>query len=284
MKKFTLPELDWTKYPKVTIGNRKRYSTATAVSYVNENLILAASFFGKKIYLIDLVGDKIIDEIDTKGNPDLMDYKNGIIVTSDYPYATPNGTASIFKLDNNKITYKETVALPPKTKAHGVGIIDDDNIVITSNSDHNRGCLFINRKTKEIKNFTNFELYPKDIYFTDDRFLIVTSESLPNIGDEVIVKESILYLFDKNSKEKLDELKFIGQTDSLVLNGEDGFITIQSDDALLHFKLKNDKLSFVKMIGGFDFPHGISQYNQKIAVSNYGENSIRIFDLSELIY
>ncbi len=41
--------------PEVTIGNRTRYSTATAVSFINENLLVAAAFNSKKIYLIELL-------------------------------------------------------------------------------------------------------------------------------------------------------------------------------------------------------------------------------------
>ncbi len=39
--------------PKVTIGNRERYSTATGVAFINENLIIAGAFNSKKLYLIE---------------------------------------------------------------------------------------------------------------------------------------------------------------------------------------------------------------------------------------
>jgi hypothetical protein len=98
-----------------------------------------------------------------------------------------------------------------------------------------------------------------------------------------VIKESILYLFNLNTLEKLDEVSFHGQTDSLTLSGEDGFITIQGDDTVLHFKLIDDKLSIVKRIGGFDFPHGIDATETKVAITNYGDNTIRVFELEELI-
>ena len=97
-----------------------------------------------------------------------------------------------------------------------------------------------------------------------------------------MIKESILYAFNKNTFEKIDEVVFHGQTDSIVVNGEDGFITIQGDDTVLHFKFVDNKLSIVKRIGGFSFPHGIDYKNNKVAVTNYGDNTIRIFDVDEL--
>lgn len=272
--------------PEVTVGNRKRFSTATAVSFINENLLVAAAFNSRKIYLIEVLEDKswnILDVYKGNTNPDLLDYKNGMILTSDYPYATPHGYASIYDVVDNKIVPRKQIKLE-NTKAHGAEIIDSNTIIITSNSDHNRGCLFIDVNTgKIIKNFNNMEHYPKDTVVVGDRLLVVTARSLPQIGQTTVIKESILYLFDVNTLEKLDELTFHGQTDSLTLNGEDGFITVQGDDTLVHFKLIDDKLTLVRRIGGFNFPHGIDSIGNRVAVTNYGDNTIRVFELSELV-
>lgn len=272
--------------PEVTVGNRNRYSTATAVSFINENLLVSAAFNSKKIYLIELLEDgthKILDVVKTKNNPDLLDYKDGVILTSDYPYMQPNGHGSLYDLVDNKIVFRKQIVLP-NTKAHGAEIVDDKTIIITSNSDHNVGVLFIDIESHQvIKNLNNMKHYPKDVFIQGDRMLVVCAESLPQIGKTTVIKESILYLFDLNTLEKLDEVSFHGQTDSLTLSGEDGFITIQGDDTVLHFKLIDDKLSIVKRIGGFNFPHGIDSIGNKVAVTNYGDNTIRIFTLEELI-
>jgi hypothetical protein len=273
--------------PEVTVGNRNRYSTATAVSFINENLLVSAAFNSKKIYLIELLEDgthKILDVVKAKNNPDLLDYKDGVILTSDYPYMQANGHASLYDLVDNKIVFRKQIVLP-NIKAHGCEIVDDKTIIITSNSDnHTRGVLFIDIESHQItKIFNDFKHYPKDAFIKGDRILVVCSESLPQIGSTTVIKESILYLFDLNTLEKLDEVSFHGQTDSLTLSGEDGFITIQGDDTVLHFKLIDDKLSIVKRIGGFNFPHGIDTIGNKVAVTNYGDNTIRIFTLEELI-
>jgi hypothetical protein len=272
--------------PEVTIGNRNRYSTATAVSFINENLLVSAAFNSKKIYLIELLEDgthKILDVVKAKNNPDLLDYKDGVILTSDYPYMQPNGHASLYDLVDNKIVFRKQIVVP-NTKVHGCEIVDDKTIIITSNSDHNRGVMFIDIESHQVtKNLNDFKHYPKDAFIQGDRMLVVCAESLPQIGKTTVIKESILYLFDLNTLEKLDEVSFHGQTDSLTLSGEDGFITIQGDDTVLHFKLIDDKLSIVKRIGGFNFPHGIDSIGNKVAVTNYGDNTIRIFTLEELI-
>lgn len=284
MLRIEMPRKELTIAPEVTVGNRNRYSTATAVAFINENLFVSAAFNSKKLYLVEITpeGHNILQEVKTNHSPDLMKYKDGMIVTSDYPFMEPNGHASIYRFIDGKIVFDFEIALI-NTKAHGCEIIDKDNIIITSNSDHNRGILFIDISTGIIKkNFNDFKHYPKDVCIVGDVLFIVCAQSLPQIGKTTVIKESIVYAFDKNTLEKIDEVTFHGQTDSIVVNGEDGFVTIQGDDTVLHFKFVDGKLSIVKRIGGFNFPHGISSIGDKIAVTNYGDNTIRIFTIDEL--
>ena len=135
----------------------------------------------------------------------------------------------------------------------------------------------------DIKHFNNFQHYPKDVCIVGDVLFIVCAASLPQIGQTTVIKESIVYAFDKNTLEKIDEATFHGQTDSIVVNGEDGFITVQGDDTVMHFKFVDNKLHIEKRISGFNFPHGIDYKNNMIAITNYGDNTIRIFDVNELI-
>lgn len=279
-----MPRKELTIAPEVTVGNRTRYSTATAVAFINENLFVSAAFNSRKLYLVEITseGHNILQEVKTKHSPDLMKYKDGVIITSDYPYLEPNGHASLYDFIDGRIVFRKDIPVV-NTKVHGCEIVDKDTVIITSNSDHNRGIIFLNVANGAIKqNFNNIKHYPKDVCIVGDVLFTVCAESLPQIGKTTVIKESILYAFNKNTFEKIDEVVFHGQTDSIVVNGEDGFITIQGDDTVLHFKFVDNKLSIVKRIGGFSFPHGIDYKNNKVAVTNYGDNTIRIFDVDEL--
>jgi hypothetical protein len=271
--------------PEVTVGNRKRYSTATAVAWIDEHKLVSAAFNSRKIYLIELKEDgtsQILDVIKGPYNPDLMDYRNGMVVTSDYPYSDAHGHASVFDVVDNKLVYRKSIKLP-NTKAHGCEIVDDNTVIITSNSDHNKGCLFIDVASGATKKtLTNIDYYPKDAYIKGDRLLVVCAKSLPQIGQTTVIGESVLYLFDLSTFQRLDEVRFHGQTDSLTMDGDDVFITIQGDDTVAHCTLVNDKLSYVGRTGGFNFPHGIDALNGRIAITNYGDNTIRIFTKDEL--
>lgn len=284
MLRIEMPRKELTVAPEVTVGDRKRFSTATAVAFINENLFVSAAFNSKKLYLVEITpeGHNILQEVKTNHSPDLMKYKDGMIVTSDYPYMEPNGHASIYDLIDGKIVFRKEIPLV-NTKAHGCEIVDPSTVIITSNSDHNKGILFIDVESGAIRqNFKDVQHYPKDVCIVGDVLFTVCAASLPQIGKTTVIKESIVYAFNKNTLEKIDEATFHGQTDSIVVNGEDGFITIQGDDTVLHFKFVNNKLSIIKRISGFNFPHGISSIENKIAVTNYGDNTIRIFTIDEL--
>ena len=285
MIKIEMPRKELTIAPEVTVGDRTRFSTATAVAFITDTLFVSAAFNSRKLYLVEITaeGHNILQEVKTRHTPDLMKYKDGVILTSDYPHGEPNGHASIYDFIEGKIVFRKEIALI-NTKAHGCCIIDDKTIIITSNSDDNRGLLFIDvTSNKIIKCFNNFQHYPKDVCIVGDVLFTVCAASLPQIGKTTVIKESIVYAFDKNTLEKIDEATFHGQTDSIVVNGEDGFITIQGDDTVLHFKFVDNKLHIEKRISGFNFPHGVDYKNNRIAITNYGDNTIRIFDVNELI-
>lgn len=287
MLRIEMPRKELTLEPQVTVGNRTRYSTATAVAFINENLFVSAAFNSRKLYLVELTpeGHNILQEVKTRHSPDLMKYKDGMILTSDYPYMEPNGHASIYDFIDGRIVFRKEIVVQ-NTKVHGCEIIDRNNIIVTSNSDHNRGILFYNDANDANgtlkKVFSNLQHYPKDVCIVGDVLFTVCAASLPQIGKTTVIRESILYAFNKDTLQKIDEITFHGQTDSIVVEGEDGYITIQGDDTVLHFKFIDGKLSIVKRIGGFSFPHGISCLNGKIAITNYGDNTIRIYSSSEL--
>lgn len=281
-----MPRQELSIPPKVFCGQRERFSAATDVEFINDELLASIAFNSRTLYQISISPAdntyEIVSQQKVKHAPDTMDYKDGMLVTSDFPYQNPHGYASIYRRENNELKFIKEIQID-NTKAHGATIIDDNNIIITSNSDHNRGLLFIDIRTNKMNNFNNFNLYPKDTCIHDGKLFITCSGSLPLIDKKVKVLDSVLYIFDLATLEKIDEMPFHGQTDSLDFDGEDGFITLQSHDTLLHFKFINNKLNFVRFIDGFYFPHGVSIHNNKVAVTNYGDNSIHVYQKSELV-
>jgi hypothetical protein len=52
---------DLTNFPKVYAGERNRHATATGVKYINNDLLIAAQFLSKKIFLIDVNNWEILN-------------------------------------------------------------------------------------------------------------------------------------------------------------------------------------------------------------------------------
>jgi hypothetical protein len=283
--RYFLPNFDTSKFNKVFVGNRNRYATATAVCFVDENKILVASFLNKTIYLIQLLENnyQILDKIEIYEYPDLMDYKNGMIITANMPNTNINSsTLSILKLENDKIIFDKNIQLN-KIIPHGVRIVDNNNFIITCTNDINRGIFFVNYENGVENKFDDFKYFPKDIFLIGNRLYVSSSSSRPNGLNKVEIKNSILYLFDFPSLNKLDEVEFFGQTDALTIIENTGFITLQGQDSILQFEINQDKLKIIKEITGFDFPHGISSKENIVVVTNYGNNSFDVLSISELI-
>jgi hypothetical protein len=67
MIKIEMPRKELTVAPEVTVGNRKRFSTATAVAFITDTLFVSAAFNSRKLYLVEITaeGHNILQEIKT---------------------------------------------------------------------------------------------------------------------------------------------------------------------------------------------------------------------------
>lgn len=287
LKKYFLPDFDKSKFELIYAGKRKRYATATSVSFVNDNLLICASFLNKEIYLFDIKLKEIIYKIKSNYYIDLLDYKNNLIVTANLRYKDSPTSVSLFTVDieNKKIIFIKDIILNPSCiEVHGVRIIDKNTIIITCTNDENRGILFYDIKNcKEIKRFNSFKYKPKDIFIDESKNLLYILTTVTSPGFiKFKVKESYICVYEYTTLKLIDQICFIGQTDCLTILEKDftthGFVTLQDDDSLYHFKFEKNKLEFIDKIYGFNFPHGIASMKNTIAVSNYGDNSIQLFD------
>jgi hypothetical protein len=131
--KYKLPDFDLSEFPVIYVGNRVRYATATAVSFIDDVTILVAVFLSKKIYLININNDEfnILDEIILNHYPDLMDFKDGLIVTSNRTNNDKLGCITILELKNNKINFVREIISKNNKQIHGIRIIDNKNVIIT---------------------------------------------------------------------------------------------------------------------------------------------------------
>jgi hypothetical protein len=269
----------------VMIGEKSRLATATDVSFISDDLILAASYFGREIYLIDLSNEQfnIIESIKTENFIDLIDYRDGLLVTSHLPYKKNPGSISILQVIDKKISLIKNINLPG-TKPHGCTILSDEIVIVSDMG--NEGLIFLDIKTeKKLKVFKDFEFYAKDVCISDDLIFVLTTKNKPRrssatYDSTLLESEIILFRFflPEMQLQKLDSYRFKGQTDSIAFYNGVGLVTIQDQNKVLRFKLEDSKIFPNGLIDGFDFPHGVSMCKEKVAISNYGDNSIRLLN------
>jgi hypothetical protein len=280
--KYYLPDFPLDNYTKVFAGEKQRYATATDVKFIDDKFLIAAQFLNKTIHLIDYTnGFKVIDSIVNNQCPDLIDYKDGFILTSNMPYmGNDGGGASIFKIENNKIVFIEDFHIR-KTRSHGCKIIDGNNFLISSTGDMNHGIFSINRETNSIENIYNLKKDIKDLDLIGNDLFLTVTQTRPNHMNSVQYKQSTITWLNYSNLEVIDEIFFDGQSDAIAIQGDIGFVTSQPTNEVICFKIGNLKLEIIDKIKGFDFPHGIDVYGDLIAVSNYGDNSIEIINYKE---
>lgn len=291
--KYKLPDIqNIEKFGKIFIGKKDRWATATAVDFVDNNTILVGSFLDKKIYLIDITNNtpKIVDTINTNYYVDLLSYKDGIIATAGRNPHESQGVGEIYKLENNKITFVKSHENSIFKQLHGVRIIADDYVLYTNTDKNLQGLKLYNiSKNQLIDVKVNIEGNPKDIFLVnEDKLLIASSTARPDPKPTQGGSKTILYLFNYPTMEKIDQIEFNGQSDCIVYENGIGFVTLQDRDSLQHFNVNinmrsNPLVDLGEIKKDFTFPHGATIRNGKVIVTNYGDNSISIYNLNEII-
>ncbi len=278
--KIQLPEFNAEAFPKVFVGNQSRHATATACTFIDERYLISAQFLNKKLYIHDLQENSIISELKIEYFPDLIDYKDGLCISANFPtLGIKDGGVSLIKIINNKLELVKHINLGP-LNTHGCRLIDGKTALVTSTANDKKIVYLDLISEKIIKEFKEFEYFPKDIYIHGDQVIISSSESRPSRTPSTILK-SVLYIYSKDFSDKLLELYYHGQTDAIAVRSNDIFITLQGQHKVAHFKQHVDKLEYVGNIIGFSFPHGIATYGDKLCVSNYGDNTIEIGDIDQ---
>ncbi len=85
--KYYLPDFSLTHHERFYVGDKLRYATATDVKFIDNNFLICAQLLNRTLYLIDYSdGFKIVDSIKTNYQPDLIDIKNGLVITANQTY------------------------------------------------------------------------------------------------------------------------------------------------------------------------------------------------------
>lgn len=279
--KYFLPEFPLTQHERFYVGERQRYATATDVKFIDDKFLLAAQLLNQTLYLIDYSnGFEIIDSIKVNFRPDLIDYKNNLIVTSNQTdKGSVNGGISLYEIKENKLLLIKDFVID-NVQGHGCKIIDNENILFSSISELTLGIFNLNIKTGEYYKIYTGEKFIRDMDFKDEYLFIISAPGSPVTTPNRGSKNKITCLNYK-TLEVMSEIYYGKQADSIVIKGDLCFLSSQITDEVFCFKINDINLDYFGKIEGFDFPHGLDIYNDLIAVSNYGDNSIQIENYKE---
>lgn len=290
-----MPNINRSMYSELYLNQKKRLATCTGSFIIDDTYIIVINLVAMMMYLyhfdIDTETYELLHQIDTTYNNklaivDLLDYKNGYIVTSNFD----EGTQSFYRLINNKLTHSKDVPyLHNYTQScHGVKFYNDTIICATGNMRHM--VYFINHITNDIiMQITYLESYnPKDISIINDNIIAVaySTSKIGNIAnDSEFITKIIIYSIDiyNKSYSVLCELIIpLSHCDSITHTWNNNkcllFINDQNNDNVnvIHYDNVNNKMCIVDTICDNSFPHGVSYNNGLLAICNYGTNSVRI--------
>lgn len=278
------------------IINLKRRASATSVVFIDDYHIIIGGLEAAQLYLYKLKDDSyyLIDTINTVNNnrvtsTDLIDHKDGLIITSN----CFGNNQTLYLIDNNQLSfYKDIPQLHNKDFCHGIKFDPYNDYIIATTYTKSKTVKFINYYANKVLYDIKFKESPKDIAFIDNNKILVlctSSEIRTNIINKNVEKYMIKYhsriiLLEYNLSEKTHQI-----IDSIIIPKSHGdsicyynniiVVNNQLQDEVNILYLDNS-IKYVDTITGFNFPHcvAINKSGTKLAVSNYGNNTVNIID------
>ena len=283
-----------------TVKDRTRNSGLTSVRFVDKNHCIAADFGNKRCYLIDLrrSDNPIVDQHSTvsgDGMPvetDLLDYHKGRFIVSNFY----QGTFSLFRIENERIIFEREIAAGHTSNLHGLRFVPgNENLVWLTFCNRKEPChKVIDLSTGKILHEIRTEQQCQDVAFARGFAVVFARTDHISKGEVILEPQSrkntifataYIYRMPANLTNDPPELVHVwkgeGHLDACK-EAPDGriFSANQYLDRIDIFKLNGKgRLSLTGYIEGFSMPHGLDILGDHLAVTNYGDQTLRIMDL-----
>lgn len=290
-----LENLNRTNKKELYLNDRKRLATSTSANFINNDLIIIGSLVAMKLYLykIDLVNEtyNLMHEIDTTFkneivSTDLASHLDNVVIVSNFY----KGSQTIYKIIDNKITHFKDIKqniFKHRQFCHGVNFYNE-NIIMSTLIRIPYRIDFTDLEGNLIYHIKcGSEFKPKDVCnIKENKNRIIAFFTKSEI------MEDITNMIEYSSRIKLFEIdlekrnhKMINYID--IKNSHADcvryyrgviFLSNQLNDTIDILYLDNDKIKYVTKLNGFNMPHGfdIDINGELIAVSNYGDNTVKI--------
>ncbi len=279
-------------------GDRMRLATANGVCFINEDTLIVGSVAGMSLYVFQVdyatKSYKLLQSLETKHKgkycyAENFDFKNSKLVVSN---ATIN-SCNMYTVENNLIRLEKNIPciypgfwntyIRKYHFVHGVRIVTNSIIAYTA---FGVGVVFIDHKKNKFLLKINHHngMQPKDVFIINKNSLLILSANskLRQGSSEVKPISRLSYYRFNLETQTTEEIDYLiipdSHTDVIGYFEGDIYINNLFQDTVMKFSIENEKLVSRSVLGGFSFPHGIgiSPSGKKLAVTNYGSNSIDI--------
>lgn len=278
-------KLDDVSSTPVFIGERSRLSSATSVAFLDNGTIACAHFAARKIYAyrFDLDGGthEKLSELDTTYNgircqTDLMAHDgHGRIAVTNFLAKT----CTMYQYDGTGLRLAHYLPYDAGDVVHGIKFYSDALLAMTSRRNSSGIHFFEPDRRDPVYILRSDRNSVQDFCFISDRRLAVVSTTKspgPNPKD---MWDAHIDIVDFDLASRTDsivesmEVK-CAHLDNIVFYNSHLYASDQYNNAIL--QIDPESLQVVKRHEGFDFPHGLAVDNGRLAVSNYGSNTVEI--------
>lgn len=283
-----------------TVKDRVRSSGLTSVRFIAGDLFVAADFAAKKCYLVRVDGRNmtILDSHDTviaDGTPvetDLIDYLDGQFIVSNFY----QGTLSRFAIDGGKIRFLAEITTGGPPNMHGLRFVPGyPQIAWLTFCNNKHPChTIMNLETGETLHHFDTDQQCQDIAFVNGHAVVFArtdhiskGEKIPSFGSRKNIMFATAYVYRlpenlvKEPPVMVSRWKGEGHLDASK-EAADGRIYCANQylDRVDIFSLsKTGELSLEGVIDGFSLPHGLDVYGDLLAITNYGDQTLRVLKL-----
>jgi len=256
------------------LNEKKRLSTMTDVKFINNNIIIGASFCGCYLCIYDINNDTMIDKYYLKLNNKYINV-DLIAIDDKYIYCShiSEYLIGIYSYKNYKINLIKYISTRMFGKPHGL-YVNNNNLYYTT---INGLCI---KNNKIIYKCENKQIQSIDLFNNN---VIITTVSLPatyiknnfdNISSIIFINTGDIYEY-KNKR-----------FDGISIKDNKLYVCDQYNSEVIVFNIINDNnkyiLEQIDCIKNNEFCHGCHCYDNMLAIACYGTNSINLYDISYL--
>ncbi len=284
----------------VTIKDKTRNSGLTSVNFVDDTRMICADFNDKLIYLT-VLKNGALEIINTHPTvisdgscvqTDLIDFQDNLIVVSNFY----QGSVGIYRLTDNEISFEQELDLNNYKGLHGVRFIPGHPglLWLAYCGAKNKCHQIVDWQSKTVIHQIDTDQQCQDIAFINGYAVVFARTDHIKVGTasaRILSKQwwmfATAYVYKVPEDLRLTEPVFIsrwkgkGHLDACKAYDGEIYAANQYLDRVDVFSLSDDgRLSLSRSIEGMGMPHGLDVRNNKLAVTNYGDQTLRIMDLA----